>query len=142
MNMPYSSKEKQREYQCQWIADRRKTYLSDKTCVECGSTQRLEMHHIDAGKKITHRVWSWSVSRRDLEISKCAVLCRGCHRRHMKEYYVTRLQPTTKLSPAQARHMRNLRKRGAKYADLCRMFGVAKSTVSAVINRRLYRSVT
>lgn len=84
--MPYAEKEKQREYARRWLANRRAAYLAGKRCVLCGSTQRLEIDHADPRQKVSHRVWSWSESRRQAELHKCRVLCRECHeKRHADE---------------------------------------------------------
>lgn len=75
-----------REYQARWMADRRRAFLADKVCVECGSDDHLELDHVDPGQKVSHRIWSWTQERRDAEIAKCRVLCRGCHvERHSRE---------------------------------------------------------
>lgn len=78
--MSYKDPEKQREYQRLWIARRRAEYLADKTCVRCGSRDRLEVDHVDPSKKVDHRIWSWSKARRDVELAKCQVLCWDHHR--------------------------------------------------------------
>ena len=77
--MPYSSKQKKAKYQREWIAKRRKSFFKDKHCVKCGSTQNLELDHIDPSRKITHKIWSWSKDKRQKELDKCQVLCSICH---------------------------------------------------------------
>lgn len=81
--MPYKDKDKQREYQRQWIKSRRLEYLSDKCCAECGESNMLELHihHKDPTQKVSHRIWSWSRVRRDEELLKCDVLCEPCHKK-------------------------------------------------------------
>ena len=78
--MPYKDKDKQRDYQRQWMIKRRATFFEGKSCVECGSTERLELDHIDPSTKTHHAVWSWSQKRRNAEIAKCQVLCYKCHK--------------------------------------------------------------
>ena len=82
-NLPvaYKSKEKQREYQRQWVNKRRQDWLNDKSCSFCKSTDKLEIDHIDPKKKITHRIWSWTLIRRNIELEKCRVLCHVCHKK-------------------------------------------------------------
>lgn len=29
--------------------------------------------------KVDHRIWSWSLERREIELLKCQVLCAACH---------------------------------------------------------------
>ena len=77
--MPYKDPEQQRKYQREWYARRRAAYFADKHCVDCGSTEQLELDHV-RGKKITHRIWSWSKKRREAELKKCEVRCRVCHK--------------------------------------------------------------
>lgn len=72
-------KNKQREFQRRWLAKRRHDFFHDKACVLCGSTEKLELDHIDRTLKKDHKVWSWSKKRRDEEIRKCQVLCKRCH---------------------------------------------------------------
>ncbi len=60
---------------------RRRYYLRDKCCATCGSTEQLEIHHVDPSKKITHAFWGWPKERREMELTKCIVLCGACHRK-------------------------------------------------------------
>ena len=73
--------EKLREYQRKWTAERRKLFFSDKSCVKCGSVDRLELDHVNPVQKVSHRIWSWSIKRREEEIAKCQVLCYSCHKK-------------------------------------------------------------
>lgn len=77
--MGYKNTEQQREYQRQWMANRRAAYLADKACIVCGCTDDLEVDHVDRSLKISHRIWSWSNERRDAELSKCQILCKTHH---------------------------------------------------------------
>ena len=79
--MPYKNKEEQRRYQREWIARRRSEWLSDKACLDCGATSDLEIDHLDPSSKVSHRIWSWETRRREAELAKCVVRCRGCHLR-------------------------------------------------------------
>jgi hypothetical protein len=77
--MAYKDPTKQKEYQRKWIADRRAQFFIDKSCVVCGSTDQLELDHIDPTTKISNSIWSWSQKRQDDEIAKCQVLCHDHH---------------------------------------------------------------
>ena len=77
--MPYKDKDKQREYQRRWAAERRWVYFWNKKCTDCGSIENLELHHLDPSKKESHSIWSWSKPKREAEIEKCTVLCKSCH---------------------------------------------------------------
>lgn len=71
--------EKLRAYQRAWVAKRRADFLAGKSCVSCGSLDRLEVDHIDPKTKTHHAVWSWADERRRTELAKCQVLCNSCH---------------------------------------------------------------
>lgn len=68
-----------REYQRKWIANRRAEFFKDKSCAKCGSTESLELDHIDRLTKVSNSIWSWSQVRREEELAKCQVLCSDCH---------------------------------------------------------------
>lgn len=69
-----------RQYQREWYARRRAEWFADKSCVDCGSTDRLELDHVDPTQKVSHRVWSWSAARREAELAKCVVRCSDHHK--------------------------------------------------------------
>ena len=77
--MPYKDPDMQRAFMREWLQRRRAAWFAGKTCVRCGSTERLEIDHIDPALKVDHRLWSWSAVRREAELAKCQVLCRPCH---------------------------------------------------------------
>jgi hypothetical protein len=49
--MPYTDKEKQREYQRKRVARRRAKYLDGKKCKRCGGEEDLLFHHRDPATK-------------------------------------------------------------------------------------------
>ena len=69
-----------REYKRRWAAARRAEWMAGKSCVQCGSTQSLEVDHIDPSQKVSHRVWTWAIPRRDAELAKCQILCTEHHK--------------------------------------------------------------
>src|ERR1017187_858128 len=77
--MGYIDPSKKREYAREWIAKRRKTFFSGKTCIDCGSSENLELDHVDRKLKVSHKIWSWSKERREIELVKCVVRCHSCH---------------------------------------------------------------
>lgn len=77
--MPYKDPVARREYARQWVAQRRAEWFEGKSCVLCGSTDDLQLDHVDANTKVSHKIWSWSRERREAELAKCRVLCRPCH---------------------------------------------------------------
>ena len=78
--MPFKSKEQHREFQRTWVARRRREWFAGKRCESCGSGESLELDHIDPAKKVSHKIWSWSASRRTAELAKCRPLCAACHK--------------------------------------------------------------
>lgn len=56
--------------------------LKGGKCVECGSTENLEVDHIDPSTKLYQpkTVWGLGTEIRERELAKCQVLCRKCHR--------------------------------------------------------------
>lgn len=82
--MGYKDPEKQRAYQLQWIKRRREAWLQDKSCIRCGSLDRLELDHIDPKQKLINPAQLWGMSetnpKRIAELAKCQVLCYDCHK--------------------------------------------------------------
>jgi len=73
---------RQRALQLGYMRRARQEFLNGKVCVRCGSSERLEVDHIDRtakARKTDHAVWSWTPLRRTAELAKCQVLCRRCH---------------------------------------------------------------
>lgn len=95
--MPLATKEAQREYQRQWIAKRRADYFDGKSCVNCGSLDKLELDHIDPSTKIDSHIWSWSITRREEELVKCQVLCHTCHLEKTLKSYPERQHGTSAM---------------------------------------------
>lgn len=63
-----------------WYEKRDAWLAANGPCVRCGSSERLEVDHIDPSGKLDHKVWSWAEERRLVELVKCQVLCFLCHR--------------------------------------------------------------
>lgn len=77
--VPYKDPERQREYQRRWMSERRAKYFEGKTCAVCGTSENLELDHVDPHLKISHRIWSWKWDRILEETSKCQILCQKHH---------------------------------------------------------------
>ncbi len=73
------------QYQREWQARRRAEFFAGKSCLWCGATSNLELHHQDPSQKEDHRIFSWSKQRMKEEVAKCIILCRACHQRHHAE---------------------------------------------------------
>lgn len=88
--MPYKDKAKQRKAQAEFSKNKRNkikfAWFYGKKCVDCGSVENLEIDHRDRSEKVSHRVWLWSVDKREAELRKCDIRCRNCHKnRHRIE---------------------------------------------------------
>lgn len=78
--MPFKDSEQRRAFQRVWLARRRaEWFAANGPCVDCGSNDNLQLDHVDARSKVSHRVFSWSAKRRETELAKCVVRCRPCH---------------------------------------------------------------
>ena len=86
--VPYADVNRQREYQRQWLGERRAKAVTDRggACEQCGSADRLEFHHRDPSAKTSHRIWSWSWPRMQAELAKCDLLCATCHQAYTREF--------------------------------------------------------
>jgi 5-methylcytosine-specific restriction endonuclease McrA len=87
--MPFSDKEKKNEAQRNRVAQRRLqgVQLLGGECKTCGSKDNLEFDHIDPKTKVSHRIWSWSWDRIEVELAKCQLLCHTCHKDKTKASY-------------------------------------------------------
>lgn len=72
--------EEKRKYQREWMAKRRKKYISKMgACFFCGTYENIEIHHIDPETKKDHKIWSWSEKRILHELKSCVAMCKSCH---------------------------------------------------------------
>ncbi|MEM1416560.1 MAG: HNH endonuclease [Myxococcota bacterium] len=117
------------------MADRRARFFAGKSCVKCGSVERLELDHIDPAQKVTHSIWSWSQARREAEIAKCQVLCRRCHKRKTRDQ-VARLDEA-KVAEARARY----RAGGVSQKALAAEYGVSSNTMHKALTGQTWSTV-
>ena len=80
------TRQEQRIYQLIWIKARRQEWIDENgPCNRCGSSDDLEVDHIDKSKKLmpVSSVWSMAKTnpKRIIELAKCQVLCGSCHLR-------------------------------------------------------------
>ena len=78
--------ERKREFQRNWIRQRRDSWINENgPCRSCGSTENLEIDHIIprsiAGGMKPWLIWSRREDIRLAELTKCQVLCEGCHKK-------------------------------------------------------------
>jgi 5-methylcytosine-specific restriction endonuclease McrA len=137
--MPYADPDRQREYMRLWIASRRAEYFTGKNCVNCDSTEQLELDHIDRTVKIDHKIWSWSKARREAELVKCQILCKECHKKKTAQeesgIFSGEGSAKAKLTEEQARYILDNQEISAK--ELASLFKVSRYAIYSI--RKGYR---
>lgn len=105
-----------RTYVREWMRRRRaEWFAAHGPCLWCGSSERLEIDHIDPVVKLSNRVWSWSKSRRDIELDKCRVLCYDCHKkRHATGHGTKRMYLVHRCRCEACRHGHAIRRRAER----------------------------
>lgn len=83
---PILDADARRRYHRQWIARRRAAFFADKTCIDCGTAEQLELDRRDPDEKVNHRVWSSASARREAELAKYDVRCTSCRRNRLAEH--------------------------------------------------------
>lgn len=130
--MPYKDKAKQLEYQRKWMAARRAEYFDGKSCVTCGSTESLELDHIDPTTKVHHAIWSWRAERREAELAKCQPLCRDCHISKSRKEFSGERNRGSKVSDAEVAEILQLLTDGVAQTRIASEFGISQSQVSRI----------
>lgn len=126
---------KHREYRRLWKAKRRADFFKDKKCVKCGSTERLELDHIDPSTKIHHNIWTWKLERRLSEIAKCQVLCHECHRLKTR-------QERAKINKEQVLEIRELYKLGnTSHRKLAKIYKITHSQIGDIIRKTVWKDI-
>lgn len=136
-----------REYQNRWVQRRRQEWIEQNgPCGVCGSSEALEVDHVNASEKEIDvaTVWSMALSnpRRIAELAKCRVLCHICHvakKVHAKESPHGIKSGLTTLSEKNVRDIRQLHKTGVSYASMAKLFKVDPRTISNICKRRTWK---
>jgi 5-methylcytosine-specific restriction endonuclease McrA len=140
--MGYKDPDQQRAYQRDWMTARRDQWISEHgPCAQCGSTDRLEVDHVDPGAKSMEpaAIWSLSAAKREAELAKCQVLCHDCHaRKSATEAAFGEEHGLAKLTESEVRFIKSVTLSGA---DLARQLGVTRSTIWDIRHRRTWRHV-
>jgi 5-methylcytosine-specific restriction endonuclease McrA len=98
---PYADPRKKREWAlARWHRNRTAgiEHLGGK-CVKCGTTEKLEIDHIDPATKVASEIWSWSLERRLAELAKCQLLCNDHHKVKSLEDMRRRLEAQPRREP-------------------------------------------
>ena len=137
-----------REYQREWMRKRRESFFEGKSCARCGSTERLELDHIDRSTKLLNpaRLWSLSDSNpvKSTELAKCQVLCSDCHLEKTiaeKKAIVGSEVPVSKLTDKVVSEIKLRLVAGERQVDLAREYNVNKRTVNDIARGRSWTHI-
>lgn len=147
------SSQERNEYRRNLHSTRREAFFSGRSCAFCGSTENLELDHIDPTtkdpylrRKSNHFIWRWSEERRNAELAKCQVLCHPCHveksRREGNFTYNTvkgSSHGSSKLNEVQVIQIRALADTGVLHTVIADQFGVSDRTINKIVNRVTWR---
>lgn len=129
--------DKKREYDREWVRKRRATFFAGKCCVKCGSTESLELDHIDPAEKVSHAIWSWREERRLAEAAKCQVLCYKCHKKKtLTVDLVGDKHPSSKYSNEQVAYVKQLHEEGLSLREISKKSKVNYWSVWSIVNGR------
>lgn len=113
-------------------------FAANGPCKACGSSGNLELDHIVDEDKVCHTVWSWTPVRRALELAKCQVLCRTCHRIKTSARNEARVGRTVqKLRKLSDKHVLKavlLRQMGWTIRKIGKKFNVSHRTIVTLTN--------
>jgi hypothetical protein len=143
LNVPYTDPERQREYQRNWLAARRQEWIdANGPCIDCATWADLQVDHVDAKTKISHRVWSWTAERRALELAKCVVRCTPCHKAKTFACQENRRGERTGTAKLTADDVRVIRESTVKpYRLIAEKYGVDASLIGQIKRRVIWRHV-
>lgn len=85
--MPYTDPEARAEYRRNWQRERRREWrvwvlrYMGGSCVVCGATDKLDIHHIDPSSKefSVSQIWCHRIEKQLAELAKCELRCRKHH---------------------------------------------------------------
>lgn len=145
--MPITDPEKRREYNRSWIKTRRDSYFKGKSCVGCGSTESLELDHIDPDTKIYQPSSLWGMSdlnpMKVAELAKCQVLCSDCHiDKSKREGHQRGAKNSNSIFTEE--DVALIRRRvadGESQASIAKEFGVVRSAICNIINGRSWKHI-
>lgn len=121
-------------YTREWVAKRRAEFFFGKYCVVCGSTDKLELDHIDPTTKVHHAIWSWSETRRAAELIKCQILCNEHHKLKTRDQ-------VCKLRDLEVKYIRGLGELGHSGRSIAKEFNLHHRTVQDILVRKIWKTV-
>jgi len=128
------------------MRSRRASFFYGKACVRCGTSEDLELDHIDRTTKVSNNVWSWASARREAELAKCQVLCHDCHKKksakEMSQLFTGRLNfRNRKLSDNQVRAIMACLDAGISTRKIAAALNIDRNVVLGIQNGRRYIDV-
>lgn len=131
----YKDLNRKREYQKQWVQKRKSKWFSENgPCVICGSSERLELDHINPETKVTNSIWSWSEKRRSDELIKCQILCYECHKKKTA-IFMSKIKTgisssgNRKLTPEDVILAKEFYNSGMSYREIGKYFNIDHSNI-------------
>jgi hypothetical protein len=142
--MTESRKLYMRTYARVWVANRRKQFFAGKSCVRCGSVERLELDHIDPALKVASSIWTWALTKRLDEIKKCQILCHECHKQksilYCKELMTGKPNlACRKLDNSTVSEIRDKLAAGIPERAIAAEYKIGKTTVHTIKTNELYQ---
>jgi 5-methylcytosine-specific restriction endonuclease McrA len=135
-----------RNYQNAWMKRRRLRAIAllGGHCAECGSTENLQVDHVDPESKDpllralkTASFWSWAWHRIEAELAKCQVLCLPCHKvKTAGEAVRGERHGHHVLTTEQVRDVRRRVLSGESQASVARLYRVDRRHVWDLVHRR------
>lgn len=102
--MPYLDKKKSVECKRLLLASRKSAWFAKHgPCQHCGSSENLEVDHIDPSKKAFSINWGVRFDVLEIELNKCQALCGRCH---AKKSGSEKTKPLTELKQKISSHAR------------------------------------
>lgn len=143
--MGYKDRAKKQKYQREWVRRNRQEWIAaNGPCIDCGTWNNLEVDHVDATSKVSHRIWSWSKPRREIELNKCVLRCTSCHQtktRNSDEKAAGERNGSSVLTEDQVRQLRAYRAEGLSYSQLGVEFGVSKIAARLICIRKTWKHI-
>jgi hypothetical protein len=140
--MPYADATVQRNYQRRWIAERREAWIRKHgPCIDCGTWDDLQVDHVDASAKVSHRVWSWSITRREAELAKCVVRCHPCHVKKTVAAKETAWGTKNGWAILTEIDVREIRTSSLPRKVLAERYGVSPNTIKSARQRQSWKNI-
>ncbi len=138
--MGYKNKDQRNKYAREWVAKRRAKYFFNKKCIKCNSTEKLELDHIDPSKKVSHSIFSWNEVKRNIELSKCQILCYNCHKKKSKHEHIKgEYHPKAKLNQNQVDSIRARAANNISTTILANEYNVSQRNIQRIIANKLWK---